>query len=600
MKFLCEQCKAKYQIADEKAAGKTVRMKCRKCGYLIEVRAAVTDTSLAGVATSGVGAGSAASEAKAHSSSRPPAGHAASHGQTGTAPAAPKAAQKPAPPRAASPLATSLASAKSPAKAPERSTTGALAGAFKSTVQRDEESSAPFDMADLSPSDEWYVAINGVPVGPIRIGEVRRKAALGAVTEDSLCWQEGMDEWRALRSFPELVAIVHEAFSSGRSSLPPPAAGESPRPSAPPPAPRAAAAKPASPAGPPRAAARATPPAPAARSNVVPITSRLATAEKLEEATDDMTRPYTGPPITPDGPAREAPSAAREPSVSALAGHAVPDPFASPPVATPFGAHSAPAAIAPPGQPVMAQMGLTAEAALAAAQAAGLPQRKQTNWAAIAMVAAAIAFGVTTPIALFVGRAPAPAPVVVQVPANPAQPTASAASMAPTAGPADSTPPDSTTTSTPSPKGPVAMGGPPKPGATGNSNPGASPGGAGGRGPLDLHGLTGNAVTPTDDQGDNGSKAPGQCFSSGQVTQVIGLHQPGIRRACWERNPTTKPTVNVSVSLTIGPDGSPQSVSANADESSVAKCVENDVRSWRFPAMGCSQQTSFSFHFVRQ
>ncbi|MDP9037227.1 MAG: zinc-ribbon domain-containing protein, partial [Myxococcota bacterium] len=44
MKFLCEQCKAKYQIADEKAAGKTVRMKCRKCGYLIEVRAEVRDT----------------------------------------------------------------------------------------------------------------------------------------------------------------------------------------------------------------------------------------------------------------------------------------------------------------------------------------------------------------------------------------------------------------------------------------------------------------------------------------------------------------------------------------------------------------------------
>src|ERR1700739_1347604 len=104
MKFLCEQCKAKYQIADEKAAGKTVRMKCRKCGYLIEVRAAVTDSSLAGVATSGVGAGSAASEAKAHSSSRPPAGHGPSPAQTGTAPAAPKAAaaQKPAPPRAAS------------------------------------------------------------------------------------------------------------------------------------------------------------------------------------------------------------------------------------------------------------------------------------------------------------------------------------------------------------------------------------------------------------------------------------------------------------------------------------------------------------------
>ncbi len=241
MKFLCEQCKAKYQIADEKAAGKTVRMKCRKCGYLIEVRAAVTETSTAGAASPPAGP-----EAKAHSSSRPPAT------SPGAAPAAPRAAQKPAPPRA-SPLATSLASAKPPAKPPERSTTGALAGAFKSTVQRDEETSAPFDMADVSPSDEWYVAINGVPVGPIRIGEVRRKAALGAVTEDSLCWQEGMDEWRALRSFPELVAIVREAFASGRSSLPPPPEGV--RPSTPPP-PRAAP-KPSSPAGPARAPARA-------------------------------------------------------------------------------------------------------------------------------------------------------------------------------------------------------------------------------------------------------------------------------------------------------------------------------------------------------
>jgi predicted Zn finger-like uncharacterized protein len=590
VKFLCEQCKAKYQIADEKAAGKTVRMKCRKCGYLIEVRAAVTETSAAG-------AGSMLPEPKAHSSSRPPgsafAGQAA--GSPGAPPAAPRAPQKPGPPRA-NPLATSLASAKPPAKAPERSTTGALAGAFKSTVQRDEESSAPFDMADLSPSDEWYVAINGVPVGPIRIGEVRRKAALGAVTEDSLCWQEGMDEWRALRSFPELVAIVREAFSSGRSSLPPPPAGEPARLSAPPPAQRPAAegrdrpVKPASPAGPPRAAARATPPAPAARSNVVPITSRLATAEKLEEATDDMTRPYTGPPITPDGPSREAAPAARELPVSALAGQAVPDPFASPPKT------SAPAAMAPAaGQAVMTPLSLTPEAALAAAQAA-LPQRKQTNWAAIAMVAAAVAFGITTPIALFVGRAPAPAPVVVQVPANPAQPTASAASVATAAAPVESTAvPETTATATPG-RGPVAMGGPPRPGATSNAAAAAAPA----HGPLDLHGLTGNSVTPTDDQGDNGSKAPGQCFSSGQVTQVIGLHQPGIRRACWERNPTTKPTVNVSVSLTIGPDGSPQSVSANADESSVAKCVENDVRSWRFPAMGCSQQTSFSFHFVRQ
>jgi hypothetical protein len=73
-----------------------------------------------------------------------------------------------------------------------------------------------------------------------------------------------------------------------------------------------------------------------------------------------------------------------------------------------------------------------------------------------------------------------------------------------------------------------------------------------------------------------------------------------IRRACWERNPTTKPTVSVSVALTVGSDGSAQGVSATGDEPSVAKCIENDVRGWHFPAMGCAQKTAFSFKFVKQ
>src|SRR5688572_13342455 len=40
MKFLCPSCKAKYQIADEKVAGRSVRMKCRKCGFMIQVSSA--------------------------------------------------------------------------------------------------------------------------------------------------------------------------------------------------------------------------------------------------------------------------------------------------------------------------------------------------------------------------------------------------------------------------------------------------------------------------------------------------------------------------------------------------------------------------------
>ena len=43
MKFVCDNCQAKYQIGDDKVAGKTVRMKCRKCGYDIKVTPAAAD-----------------------------------------------------------------------------------------------------------------------------------------------------------------------------------------------------------------------------------------------------------------------------------------------------------------------------------------------------------------------------------------------------------------------------------------------------------------------------------------------------------------------------------------------------------------------------
>src|SRR6202044_2410640 len=105
VKFLCDQCKAKYQISDDKVAGKTVRMKCRKCGHLIEVRAAVTESS---VATS--------------IPAEPPAA-----GGSG----------KPPPPKPSglpkSPLATSLAQAKPPVPRPAGKPEGGLSTAFKSS-----------------------------------------------------------------------------------------------------------------------------------------------------------------------------------------------------------------------------------------------------------------------------------------------------------------------------------------------------------------------------------------------------------------------------------------------------------------------------------
>jgi predicted Zn finger-like uncharacterized protein len=542
VKFLCEQCKAKYQIADEKAAGKTVRMKCRKCGHLIEVRAAVTETSVSSVPP-----------APGRQGAPTPANRPRNPSLAGIDVSALKAPIRGRP----APFAAGVA-ARTPPK-PDQPP-GALEGAFKSAVQydststglprrgpqTDEEVSAPIDMSDLSPSDEWYVAINGVPVGPIRVAEVRRKAALGAVTEDALVWQEGLDEWRPLRMFPELAASVREAMS--RLSRPPP--GEA-RSSVPPPPPRGMGGRASLPGmGLPRAAPLPprAPPSLSARSNVVAITSRLATAEKLDEL----------------------PLLAQPPAMSTSV---VSDPFASIPMAA--------AATAP-----------SAFTAASTFSSLPPPAKKSTPWMALAMIASAIAFGVTTAVVIFARPAPQQAPATgVAVPGASAAARPIPSAVASPLGAPEIAEPAPNQPLAPF-RGPTAAAAPKPITATATAT---------GRS-LDLHSLTQNgpAITPSEEQANDGPKAPGQCFSEGQVQQVIGLHQVAIRRACWERNPTTKPTVNVGVSMTIGPEGGAQNVVATGDEPSVSKCIENDVRGWRFPAMGCSQKTGFSFKFVRQ
>lgn len=96
---------------------------------------------------------------------------------------------------------------------------GALAGAFSLAVGGGSETAQPDTLS--MPADEWFVGINGVPVGPIRLSELRSKAASGSVTRDSLVWRDGFEDWRPLGTFPELVAIVDESLSSARASLTP-------------------------------------------------------------------------------------------------------------------------------------------------------------------------------------------------------------------------------------------------------------------------------------------------------------------------------------------------------------------------------------------
>jgi hypothetical protein len=213
------------------------------------------------------------------------------------------------------------------------------------------------------------------------------------------------------------------------------------------------------------------------------------------------------------------------------------------------------------------------------------------------MFAAAIAFGVTAGVSIVpVLLRPAPA-VPAAVAATVAPPVAAPPAVLPTATAATTA--VANETAEPAVTAAPVAGRPSTPKAAASPAAATAPGRS-----LDLHSITQGApnITPTDEPGgsNEGPKAAGQCLSQGQILQVYGLHQAALRRVCWDRNPTSKLTVSVSADMTIGPDGVPQSVSASGDEPSVSKCIENEVRTWRFPAMGCTQKATVPFKLVRQ
>jgi predicted Zn finger-like uncharacterized protein len=266
MKFLCPSCKAKYQIADDKVAGRAVRMKCRKCGFIIPISQvppapptvfppggdALPPVPKAPPAPRGLEPPPSSRGVDPPSSrvSRPVEPAKQTLAQVSPNPAmrtargvggpVPRTAAMPAPAPIAKPSPKVVATPAAPAARPsaqvmqafddadEQPTAivsgGALAAAFGALVTATDGGKPS---SDAMPGDEWYVGINDVPVGPIRLGELRAKAASGAVQGDSLVWRDGLEEWRPLRTFPELVAVVEESLSNVRASglpLPAPAA----------------------------------------------------------------------------------------------------------------------------------------------------------------------------------------------------------------------------------------------------------------------------------------------------------------------------------------------------------------------------------------
>ncbi|MBT8454089.1 MAG: zinc-ribbon domain-containing protein [Deltaproteobacteria bacterium] len=217
MRFECDSCHAKYKIADQKVRGRVVRFPCRRCEHKILVDGREGDPDVT------VPAGSAYGFEEVRRSK--PEGTAPFTHEAPTArarrPSAPgRRRSSSVPPRRPSAAARRVSSIPAAASS-------ALVGQHPGLAPAVPLAPSGPPIAAPGEVPQWHVSINDVPVGPVRREELGHKIDAGAVSEYSLVWREGLEEWRPLATVPELMALLHERRHSGPpsrtsfSSMPP-------------------------------------------------------------------------------------------------------------------------------------------------------------------------------------------------------------------------------------------------------------------------------------------------------------------------------------------------------------------------------------------
>jgi hypothetical protein len=476
-----------------------------------------------------------------------------------------------------------------------RKATGGLGAEFRRQV-----AAGPVEAPQrTSALDQWHVAINDVPVGPIRREELARKIQSGAVSGDSLSWREGFDDWRPLRDIPELAQLLRRTAPPAAPRVPsrtpavPPTRGSAPMGSARP----AGGRRTASSTG---VASRPESVRPAARSNVVPIGGRIgATAPAFDEAPSDLLDDDLAEPtrIASDlsfGPDGELLPPDQQPT---LAGGA-----ASPGSDAGGGQVSLSDAFGPGGAPMIYDE---------------RPRRRQP-WpvgAWIAVVGAAsfgIALAVMVGIQMFRGdgQQVAQTPTAPQtVTPNPDPPEVTGVgAVVPTAPVPEVEPPPAPEEEDPQPantgggqrtKRPTSAQPPPtKTGTTG--------------------GMTAEQRRLMEQFGDGldrpigigGVRPPGEentgprraALDENAIRTVVNRNRRQLQ-SCYElaiRGRSDPPTVRINVTVAIGASGTVTRVGAAAganDIGGLSGCIERNVRRWRFPASNEATETGFPVVF---
>jgi predicted Zn finger-like uncharacterized protein len=208
MKFQCDRCQTRYSIGEEKIRGKVLKIRCKNCSAVITVREGNASTT------------GPEAEAKADSKStgsQKAIGGAAARDKGSTIGKAPTADKPNAPAngtgRKDAGKAPVLEAAFDRAMARPSAAMPAVPGGDRNATALEDESAStkmgppPEPAADI----EWFVSIDGEQEGPFTLPEARKRVGKKKADEEMFAWQEGFDDWLSVDKVPELAPHLPSA-----------------------------------------------------------------------------------------------------------------------------------------------------------------------------------------------------------------------------------------------------------------------------------------------------------------------------------------------------------------------------------------------------
>jgi len=213
MRFVCDSCRAQYMISDDKVGAKGVKVRCKKCGFVILVRRTEAATELAEtqvMSSPVVNEGSASPSVQTFQAGGDlPFGGGedslfagaddeigAMFDQVlggGSPTAAPPDAE--VPPDDDEVVQTRVVDAS------------AMQKLAAETAERDDDDKTQMEPAPAAAHD-WYAAIDDKQQGPFSLEKMKELCGRGEVGPDSLCWRAGFSDWLPLSEIGELTSVL--------------------------------------------------------------------------------------------------------------------------------------------------------------------------------------------------------------------------------------------------------------------------------------------------------------------------------------------------------------------------------------------------------